>query len=278
MNTPRKMSVIAISAALASGMSVHAVCAQTTAGTTAGAAPATSTTSAAGPSTKGESTYLARVASRYQTLSSRTNLESLVHGLRTGTTITLTGPSGTTAASFTPPTRPMGYGNITRVMTLASRQLAAAGITNPTPQQLQTALMGGTLTTSQGTATFDGVLQLRSQGMGWGEIAHTLGVRPGEGTHRAGTTAAAGSRSGISAAGDPVRSGSAKATQAPRTTYGRGIVTAAGTPGGTSPGNGRSAETSTRGGLVTAAGAASGSGIVKGGHGGSDARGHSGKP
>jgi len=288
MNTPCKMTVVAISAALASGMSLHAVHAQTTSGTAssgieapaAAPAPSTTTVTTAAPATattatsptKSELTYLARVESRYDTLS-RTTLESLVHGLRTGSTVTLTGASGTTSASFTPPTRPMGYGNITRVMTLATRQLAAAGITNPTPQQLQTALMGGTLTTSQGTTTMQGVLQLRSQGMGWGQIAHTIGVRPGEGSRGASTTTAARASGGVTTASGSASSQGAKAAHAPRV-HSRGIVTAAGPSNTLASGSSRGAEARTQTGLVTAAGTASGNGIVNGGRDGGGAHGH----
>ncbi|HET9403821.1 MAG TPA: hypothetical protein VFO57_04505 [Burkholderiales bacterium] len=75
----------------------------------------------------------------------------------------------------------MGNGEVERAMTLASRDLAAAGIDNPTPQQTEAALMGGTVTNAQGQSTdMQGVLQLRSQGMGWGQIANTIGVHPSQ--------------------------------------------------------------------------------------------------
>ncbi|MBI4205570.1 MAG: hypothetical protein HY527_11140 [Betaproteobacteria bacterium] len=110
---------------------------------------------------------------------SGSNATSLQQGLRNGTTVTLTG-SGQ-SATFTPPTGHMGNGEVERAMTLASRDLAQAGITNPTPEQLEAAMMGGTVTNAQGqTSTLDGVLVLRSQGMGWGQIAQTIGVHPGQ--------------------------------------------------------------------------------------------------
>lgn len=61
------------------------------------------------------------------------------------------------------------------------------GITQPTPQQLQSALTGGQITTTTGstatgtpitsTQTLDGVLTMRSQNMGWGRIAQKLGYK-----------------------------------------------------------------------------------------------------
>lgn len=199
-----------------------------TAATTVGTETTGTAVTTANPQTEGGSRYLVRLQKQYPELTSRTNLESLVHGLRTGSAITLTSAQGTTGTSttFTPPTRPMGYGNITRAMTLATRQLSAAGITNPTPQQLQTALMGGTLTTATGTVRMQGVLQLRSQGMGWGQIAHTIGVQPGMGTRHA-EAVAPKTATGITTAGGSATVASAKKTEhAPAS--GRGIVTAAG--------------------------------------------------
>lgn len=125
-----------------------------------------------------------RIARRFEGLAgSPENAASLVAGLRSGTAITLTSPTSTTGIRLTPTTKPMGYGNVTRALTLAQRQLAAQGITQPTPAQLSTALNGGTLTTSSSDTTrtveMAGVLRLRSQGMGWGQIAHQLSVSPG---------------------------------------------------------------------------------------------------
>jgi len=152
----------------------------------AGAAQAQSPT--AGITTAGGGSpgavYLKRSETRFGGFTGSTvNTDSLARGLRTGSEVTLTG-SGETVR-FTPPTRPMGQGNVTRAMDLAQRDLAAAGISNPTPTDIRIAMMGGTITRTDGTTTtttnFDGVLKLRSEGMGWGQIAHTIGVHPGMG-------------------------------------------------------------------------------------------------
>ena len=137
-------------------------------------------TSAAWAQSSADSSYLQRTTPRFETFAgSSANLTSLASGLRSGTPITLTGNGQT--ANFTSPTRPMGYGNITRSLDLAQRQLALQGITNPTPSQLQAALTGGTVTGPKGTVNYAGVLQMRSSGMGWGKIAQTVGVHPGMG-------------------------------------------------------------------------------------------------
>ncbi|HJW01907.1 MAG TPA: hypothetical protein VJ548_01390, partial [Azospira sp.] len=111
------------------------------------------------------------------------NADSLVQGLRNGASINLTDPAalpGTPSGlSFTSPTRPIGYGNIFISLSLAQKQLAALGITNPTPAQLQAALTGGTVLTATGPVTLKGILQMRADGMGWGKIANTLGFKLG---------------------------------------------------------------------------------------------------
>ena len=110
------------------------------------------------------------------------NSESVITGLRTGNEIilTTTGSEGTTTTAFTPPTGKMGYGNVSHAISLAKEQLAQYGITEPTANELQIALIGGDITTqSGGTANIDGVLTLRSEGMGWGDIAHEYGVKLG---------------------------------------------------------------------------------------------------
>lgn len=133
--------------------------------------------------------YVTRVGDRYIGFAgSSANLESLAAGLRRGSSVTLT--EGSTRVEFVPPTRPMGYGNITRALDLASRQLSAAGITSPTPDDVRAALIGGT----NGNVTLQGVLRLRSQGMGWGQIAHALGLHAGL---RASATATAHSSVGL---------------------------------------------------------------------------------
>jgi len=77
----------------------------------------------------------------------------------------------------------MGFGNVFISLALAKQQLSQAGITQPTPQQLQAALLGGTVTTGSGTTAtttkLQGILTMRSQHMGWGQIAQKLGFKLG---------------------------------------------------------------------------------------------------
>jgi hypothetical protein len=112
----------------------------------------------------------------------------VVTGLRNGTPITLTTttPAATPGAApavkttvITPPTGKMGHGNVFTSLALAKQQLGQLGISQPTPQQLQAALTGGEITTATGTTTTTGILTMRSQGMGWGQIAQQQGTKLG---------------------------------------------------------------------------------------------------
>ncbi|MCM2289256.1 MAG: hypothetical protein NDI67_09535 [Sulfuritalea sp.] len=134
---------------------------------------------------------------------SEENAASLVNGLRSGSLVTLapatTGSSTTTVAgiSFMPPTRPMGWGNVRHALTLAQRDLAAQGITDPTPAELQAALTGGSITTATGdTVNLSGTLALRSQGMGWGQISKTIGEPLGNAASIKASGTASGTSSG----------------------------------------------------------------------------------
>ena len=143
------------------------------------------TTPTGSDSTSGASQPTNELVGKFTTFAgSTTNAQSLVNGLRSGSSVTLQPTTTTTpptpSATFTPPTKPMGFGNINIALSLAKSELASQGITQPTPAQLETALLGGSLTTASGSTSLPGVLTLRSSGQGWGEIAHTLGVKVGD--------------------------------------------------------------------------------------------------
>jgi len=102
---------------------------------------------------------------RYSELAGSTdNSKSLVNGLRDGSVVKLT--SGNTVTTIDAPTHKMGFGNVDNALALTQASLEKQGITNATPEQLKTALLG--------------VLDQRAAGQGWGEIAHSLGFNLGE--------------------------------------------------------------------------------------------------
>lgn len=151
---------------------------------------------------QGDTRVQTRLASQFSAFAgSQENAQSLATGLRHGTPVTLTSTSSagqTSSLTFDPPTRPMGNGNVFISLALAKQQLANLGITQPTPEQLKAALVGGTVTTGSGataqTTTLKGVLALRAEGMGWGRIAKSQGMNLGQvvsGLKRANHSAAA---------------------------------------------------------------------------------------
>lgn len=94
---------------------------------------------------------------------SEANAKTLVNGLASGSDFTLNG------VKFDPPTRKMGNGEVNIALQLAEKQL---GTTTPTAQQLQAALIG--------TSATPGILALRAEGKGWGQIAQSKGIKLGE--------------------------------------------------------------------------------------------------
>lgn len=115
--------------------------------------------------------------------------ETVVSGLRSGGPITLQettpgplpgDPVEVTEVVIESPTGPLGNGEVRHTLDLARFQLAQAGIEQPTASELQAALTGGPVTNGDGVTTdFQGILTMRSDGMGWGQIAHEMGTTLG---------------------------------------------------------------------------------------------------
>ena len=212
-----------------------------------------------------DSKTLSRISSDFSTFAGSTsNSTSLATGLRTGSPITLSSTDAKgviTETTFTPPTGKMGNGNVFISLALAKQQLAGLGITQPTATDIRAALINGpvTLPNGQTTQVNNGVLVLRSQGMGWGKIAQSYGYKlgpvisgmkaanpqagapatlPATATTKAssgvtsasGVTTAAGSNSGRgNAYGHGITTGAGSSTgQGNGNAYGRGITSGAG--------------------------------------------------
>ena len=108
---------------------------------------------------------------------------SVVDGLRQGTSFSLnseptdsTSTTNVDSSSIEPPTGTMGYGNVKMTLRLAETKLAEMGITQPTSEQLSAVLLGGDIDGQQ----VDGILAMRADGMGWGEIAHQYDMKVGQ--------------------------------------------------------------------------------------------------
>ena len=249
----------------------------------------------------GQTQVATQIASSFTALAgSRDNALALVRALRNGTAVTLTtttppttgtagGSATTTTTTFTPPTGRMGWGNVFISLALARDSLARIGITQPTPQQLQAALVGGSVTGADGSSVaLRGVLTMRADGMGWGQIAQTMGTKlgpvvsaikstqvkvarlPAASTTSA-TTATSTTKSATSGSGPKALTTAASASPS---THGQGIVTAGGGSGAgvtSAPGHGHGNST----GVVSATGAAASSTVTNAGaSGGDNGKGH----
>ena len=208
---------------------------------------------------------------------SRENAVALATALRTGSTATLTytsiaadGTPITTTVLIEPPTKPMGWGNVSHSLALAQFALNQAGISNPTGAQLKVALEGGSFTTADGkTVTLAGVLQQRADGMGFGRIAQSYGTTMGavnRGIKAPATTVA----TTTVVPKTPSNVTTNKVASAPGAAAAHGLTTAARTPAGTGQGakglttaNGATSRASSDG-IVSASGNAHGNGNAYG--------------
>ena len=153
----------------------------------------------------------------------------------------------------------MGNGNVYISMALAQQQLTAAGITQPTAQQIEAAMAGGTLT--PGGQPVEGVLQMRASGMGWGQIANSLGVKLGRVIGGMKSANAALNRTPTVKTGTAPTTAGSTSTAAGKTktstgTGKSGIVSAGGSGGANVVGGSKSS--GEKGGIVTGTGGAAG--------------------
>jgi len=197
--------------------------------------------------TPASSTPATNISNEYSYFLKNVNSQQVVNDLRNGqwTTTTIDPQTNTTTTTTQPlPTGKMGYGNVKISLALAQQSLSQQGITQPTSQQLYTALAGGQMFLGNPTTTTTGILQMRADGMGWGQIAQKYDVKLGQlmsGKQPASTTTTATSST---------------------TTTSKGITTASGNSSTTSTGKGNgntfSGNKSQDGGIVSASGRSAG--------------------
>lgn len=132
---------------------------------------------------------LARLTRQYTPLAGTPrNALNLLVGLRTGSAVTFYEDDA--EFSFTPPTLPVGWSTVQRILNLARSGLTTLGIHQPRPRQVAIALMGGTLASDTAPVELPGILRLYHAGMSWAHIAHLLaqvGNRQVSTTETAGT-------------------------------------------------------------------------------------------
>jgi hypothetical protein len=199
--------------------------------------------------------------------------KQVVNDLRNGQwTTTTTDPATNTTTTTTEalPTGKMGLGNVKISLALAQESLSQQGIMQPTSEQLHTALVGGEMVPGDTTTQTNGILQMRADGMGWGQIAQKYNVKLGQlmsgkqpaSTATTTTTTTSTTSKGIATAGGKSSSdGSVTSSRTSGTSSssvsqgGRGIVS----------GSGRSMGHTS--GIVTGAGGGHQYGASGGGHG-----------
>ena len=245
--------------------------------------------------TSASNTPATNISNDYSYFLQNVDSKQVVNDLRNGQwTTTATDPTTNTSTTTTEalPTGKMGYGNVKISLALAQESLRQQGIMQPTSEQLHTALVGGQMVAGDTTTQTNGILQMRADGMGWGQIAQKYDVKLGQlmsGKQPATTTTSTATTSttgkGITTAGGQSSAdssvtatgkGHGKAFSGTKS-QGNGIVSAAGQTAGTSSssmsqggrgivsGSGRSMGHTS--GIVTGAGSGHQYGASGGGHG-----------
>jgi hypothetical protein len=224
------------------------------------------------------STPATNISNEYSYFLKNVNSQQVVNDLRNGQwhTSTIDPQTNTTTTTTLPlPTGKMGFGNVKISLALAQQSLSQQGITQPTSQQLYTALAGGEMVPGDSTTMTTGILQMRADGMGWGQIAQKYNVKLGQlmsgkqpaSTTTASTTTTSTTSKGITTASGKSSSGSSlNVTDKGKDSSGSksqnsGIVSASGRSAGTySSSNGSSIVSASgrsigqTGGVVTGAG------------------------
>jgi len=131
----------------------------------------------------GSSTPATNISNEYSYFLKNVDSKQVVNDLRNGQwTTTTTDPQTnvTTTNTEALPTGKMGFGNVKISLALAQESLRQQGIMQPTSEQLHTSLMGGQMVPGDSTTTTNGILQMRAEGMGWGQIAQKYDVKLGQ--------------------------------------------------------------------------------------------------
>ena len=201
----------------------------------------------------GSSTPATNISNEYSYFLKNVDSKQVVNDLRNGQwTSTTTDPTTNTTTTSTEalPTGKMGFGNVKISLALAQESLRQQGIMQPTSEQLHTALVGGETVPGDSTTTTNGILQMRSEGMGWGQIAQKYDVKLGQ----------------LMSGKQPASTTTTSTT--PKTTTSKGITTASGNSSTTAMGKGNgktfSGSESQGKGIVSASGQTSGASFSSG--------------
>lgn len=253
--------------------------------------------------TSASSTPATNISNDYSDFLQKVDSKQVVNDLRNGQwTTTTTDPTTKTTTTTTEalPTGKMGYGNVKISLALARYSLSKQDppILQPTSEQLHTALVGGQMVAGDTTTQTNGILQMRADGMGWGQIAQKYDVKLGQlmsGKQPIATTTTTTATTSTTGKGITTASGKSSADSVTATgkghgkafsgskSQGNGIVSASGQTAGTSSssmthggrgivsGSGRSIGHTS--GIVTGAGNGHQYGASAGGHGNASGQG-----
>jgi hypothetical protein len=127
-----------------------------------------------------------KVASGFVDLAgSDDNILALVYALREGVAARLTFPADSESSAVPemtlvdPPTGKMSWNDVKMALMLARDALHRYGISHPTGEQLHAVLIGGDAASPNGKpVAFRGVLQMRADGLNWGQVAADRYRRP----------------------------------------------------------------------------------------------------
>lgn len=242
--------------------------------------------------TSASSTPATNISNDYSYFLKNVNSQQVVNDLRNGqwtTTVTDPNTNVTTTTTEALPTGKMGFGNVKISLALTQESLRQQGILQPTTEQLHTALVGGQMVPGDSTTTTNGILQMRADGMGWGQIAQKYDVKLGQlmsGKQPASTTTTSTTTTGTTGKGIATASGKSSTTVTGKgngkpvsgsESQESGIVSASGQTSGTSSGSvshggrgivsGSGRSMGHTSGIVTGAGSGHQYGASGGGHG-----------
>jgi hypothetical protein len=110
---------------------------------------------------------------------SQENAAALVEGLREGGEVVLA-DADQQAIRFVSRAGPLGYANVALALSVAQTNLALYGILEPQVSEVAAALGGGEILVSTEPMILPGVLNLRAQGLSWGQVAAELGFTLGD--------------------------------------------------------------------------------------------------
>ncbi len=136
------------------------------------------------PADRDDAGVAGKIAARYAAVAgSEENALALVLALRNGERVTLVsdadGASVPVTTIFELPTGRMGWDNVNIALALAKDSLARSGISFPTAEELESALIGGDVTGPHGRTTLRGVLTMLADGLEWRQIQQAQA--PGKG-------------------------------------------------------------------------------------------------